>query len=108
MTTPKKTKLPAHPLQPVYVDDDGVARCRENAIVRFLLDAGPFDMNKLSMMPFDREDREQFAQLIGYSVSGLGDLGYVSDRVISKLDAAVEKLMGRSKVLGGKKTKRVR
>lgn len=32
-------------------------------------------------MNFRREDREQFAQLIGYSLSGFGDLHYTSDRV---------------------------
>ena len=30
-------------------------------------------------MPFTREDRQQFAQLIGYSESGYHDLSYVSD-----------------------------
>jgi len=30
-------------------------------------------------MKFNDEEREQFAQLIGYSVSGFGDLSYVSD-----------------------------
>ena len=68
-----------HPLQPIEIDDNGTARFKQNAIVRFLLDAGPFDMNALAHMPFDAADREQFAQLIGYSVSGYGDLSYVSD-----------------------------
>jgi len=47
--------------------------------VRFLLDMGPFDMNKLAIMDFSREDRIQFAQLIGYSQAGFGELSYVSD-----------------------------
>jgi hypothetical protein len=56
-----------------------VLRFKANAIVRFLLDAGPYDMNTLAMMPFTDEDRRQFAQLIGYSVSGYGDLSYAED-----------------------------
>lgn len=68
-----------HPIQPLYRDAKGVTRFHANKIVQFLLDAGPFDMNKLAMMPFSANDREQFAQLIGYSLSGFGDLNYVSD-----------------------------
>lgn len=70
-----------HPVQRVYRDERGVHRFRRNKIVEFLLEAGPFDMNQLAVMPFSREDYEQFAQLIGYSVSGFGELSYVSDEV---------------------------
>lgn len=73
-----------HPMQPVVVDEHGVHRFKENAIVNFLLRAGPYDMNKLAMMSFSDEDREQFAQLIGYSVSGACDLSYVSDRIAER------------------------
>jgi hypothetical protein len=56
-------------------------------------------------MEFTQEDREQFAQLIGYSHSGSGDLGYVSDEVwvaaeqayqedISELEARCNYLRG--------------
>jgi len=67
------------PIQPLDKDDSGVIRFRENAIVRFLLDAGPFDLNQLAAMEFSAGDREQFAQLIGYSLSGFGELSYVTD-----------------------------
>jgi hypothetical protein len=68
-----------HPIQPLEKDKDGRLRFKENAIVRYLLDNGPNDMNKLATMPFSQEDRQQFAQLIGYSLSGYGELSYVSD-----------------------------
>jgi hypothetical protein len=68
-----------HPIQPLHHDGRGTLRFKENAIVRFLLDAGPFDMNMLAAMDFSSEDREQFAQLIGYSLGGFGELSYVSD-----------------------------
>ena len=70
---------PAHAMQPVVVDEDGVQRCKENAIVRYLLDHGGINLNALAGLPFSREDRVQFAQLIGYSLAGFGDLSYVTN-----------------------------
>lgn len=79
------------PMQPIVRDEHGVARFRANAIVRFLLDAGPFDMNTIARLPnIPREDYAQFAQLIGYSVSGYGDLDYALD--VGVADEAVERL----------------
>lgn len=66
-----------HPIQPLALDEYGVLRFQSNAIVRHLLDFGGIDMNKLARMPFTPEDREQFAMLIGYSLSGFGELDYV-------------------------------
>ncbi len=74
---------PHHPIQPLTTDDHGVIRFKSNAIVRHLLDHGGLDMNHLAVLPFSREDREQFAQLIGYSHSGAHDLGYMSSEVLS-------------------------
>jgi len=62
------------PIQPI-VDN----RFVENKIVSYLLDKGGIDMNKLAIMDFPNDDRSQFAQLIGYSVSGWSTLSYVSD-----------------------------
>lgn len=77
----------AFPMQPIILDEQGTARFQENKIVRFLLDAGPFDMNKLACLPgISREEREQFAQLIGYSVDGFGELSYASDEVVAQAD----------------------
>jgi hypothetical protein len=70
---------PAFPMQPLVRDPDGVIRFRGNRIVRFLLDAGPFDLNSLALMPWEDQEREQLAQLIGYSVDGFGELDYVSN-----------------------------
>jgi hypothetical protein len=58
-----------------------------NKIVEYLLDNGGIDMNDLARMDFTAEDRQQFAQLIGYSLSGYGSLSYVSDEAY---DAAQE------------------
>jgi len=62
------------PIQPIKE-----YRFEENKIVTYLLDNGPFDMNDIASLDFSNEDREQFAQLIGYSLGGFSELGYVSD-----------------------------
>lgn len=72
--TPKLT----HPMQRIFIDADGVQRFRENQIVSFLLNTSSTNMNTLALMPFSKADREQFVQLIGYSVAGFGELPYVS------------------------------
>ena len=77
--TVKTSEVPTHPTQPVYMDGDNVLRFRHNAIVRLLLDDGPWDMNRLALIPFSDADRRQFAQLIGYSVCGYGELQYTQD-----------------------------
>ena len=75
-----------HPIQPLYKDPSGIVRFKDNAIVLFLLDNGPFDMNALAIRAFSNEDREQFAQLIGYSLCGFGDLDYVSDETYERAE----------------------
>ena len=79
-----------NPIQPPYTDERGVVRFKANAIVRFLLDAGPIDLNKLAIMEFSDDDRMQFAQLIGYSLCGFGDLSYVSSDVYDAAEHMAE------------------
>ena len=70
-----------HPIQPIE-NKDGVLRFKENAIVRHLLDYGQkhgCGLNELACMDFSNEDHMQLAQLIGYSLRGYGELGYVDD-----------------------------
>jgi hypothetical protein len=70
-----------NPVQPLELDHRGVLRFKANRIVQHLLDTHPAcDMNKLATLDFSNDDRQQFAQLIGYSLSGYGELqGYVDD-----------------------------
>lgn len=68
-----------NPIQPLYIDEDGTLRFKRNEIVDFILENGGIDLNQIAGMKFSQDDREQFAQLIGYSHSGYGDLSYVSD-----------------------------
>ncbi len=68
-----------HPVQPLEKDDTGILHFKKNAIVEYLLGAGPSDLHHLAVLSFSDEDREQFAQLIGYGSSSFGDLSFVSD-----------------------------
>jgi hypothetical protein len=90
---------PKHPMQEIAFDERGTIRFRENAIVRLLVDEanarGDMFLNRIHMMQFDEEDRIQFAQLIGYSVSGYGDLDYGPKhrRSVRKADRRAAKLV---------------
>lgn len=79
-----------HPVQPLIVDTGGVLRFKKNAIVEYLLDSGPFDLNHLATIPFDLPDREQFTQLIGYSLDGFGELSYVTDETCERAIAGID------------------
>lgn len=72
-----------NPIQPLHTTEFGVLRFKENAIVRHLLDWAAergMGLNEIACMDFSKDDRQQFAQLIGYSLSGYSDLmSYVDD-----------------------------
>ena len=72
-----------HPVQPLVYDEHGTLRFKKNAIVRFLLDNGNFDLDKLERMNFTDGDWEQFLQLIGYSVSGFGEWACVTEETLA-------------------------
>lgn len=81
-----------NPMQPIGLDEDGVVRFKRNAIVRLLLDTGKLTLNDLACMPFSQTDWEQFYQLIGYSVSGYGDLSSVSEESVAFADGQADGL----------------
>jgi hypothetical protein len=78
----------------MYLDVDGRARFQSNLIVRHLLDTHPdLDLNALIVREeFTQADWEQFAQLIGYSLNGFGELSYVSDETYAAAATAAEEL----------------
>jgi hypothetical protein len=66
-----------NPIQPIK---DGMFK--ENKIVSELFNFSSekgFDLNKIAQMEFSKDDRQQFAQLIGYSIGGYSELDYVDD-----------------------------
>lgn len=76
-------------MQPLVRDDARVIRFQSNAIVRFLLDWSTqkgMGLNELALMHFSDEDRQQFAQLIGYSLSGYGELPYVTNKAYARAE----------------------
>jgi hypothetical protein len=82
--TQSKPHNPCHPIQPVITDQHGTYRFRANAVVTYLLDWASkrgCNLNDLARVRFNEDDTQQFAQLIGYSLSGYGELSYASDEV---------------------------
>jgi hypothetical protein len=85
-------------MQPVDLDAEGVVRFHGNAIVRHLLDVATIGLNEIAALPFEREDHEQLAQLLGYSVDGFCDLPYASEEARERAIALAEELStGRQK-----------
>lgn len=70
----------------------GALRFRPNAIVCDLLDASTLDLNAIALGDYSVADREEFAMLIDYSVSGISDLSEVRDETINRIDAFAEPL----------------
>lgn len=81
-----------HPIQPLVVDSHGTIRFKENKIVRYLLDDSRHSLNSLGVIPFDENDREQFLQLIGFSVTGFQDFDCVTDKTKEKVLKQFDKL----------------
>jgi hypothetical protein len=84
-----------HPMQPVVIAGDGCARFKENEIVRFLLQFAErrgTDLNSIAAMDFSRDDYSQLMQLIGYSISGYGDLDCANRRHVHQADRNAAKL----------------
>lgn len=80
---PAPEPAPQHPIQPLELDDGGILRFKQNAVVRKLLDvatANGYSLNEIVRDPnTTREDLVQLYQLIGYSLAGYGELQAVSD-----------------------------
>ena len=74
------------PTQPLHTDDRGTVRFVPNRLVQVLFEKAKFSnfgLNELTVLCNDdsyTEEWMQFAQLIGYSVSGFSTLSYVSDQ----------------------------
>jgi hypothetical protein len=80
-----------HPIQPLQKDEHGVMRFKQNQIICDILDLAEscnFGLNEISRVKYSREDRQQLAQLIGYSLYGYGSvLGYVDDDAFNAASA---------------------
>ncbi len=90
-------------MQPIVVADDKVVRFLENRIVRWMLDElrrHGRDLNYIALA-FDRDehkgDYQHLMQLIGYSVSGYGELSR-RDRAVAE---AADRIASRKTAKGG-------
>lgn len=91
------SKKPAkHPIQNIYLGEDGIARFVENKIVSRLVGCYPGGLNELFTASDaggeGREDYEQLMMLIGYSVSGFGDLSTSDPDRVSAADNTADEL----------------
>ena len=78
---------PDPPLQPMIAEPGRGGRFRENALVTYLLERASqhgCDLNHLATVPASEADREQFAMLIGYSLSGFLELSYVREETATR------------------------
>ncbi|HYX21035.1 MAG TPA: hypothetical protein VFA98_09355 [Thermoanaerobaculia bacterium] len=82
------------PRQPIGFDEDGIVRFKANEIVRLLLEESKkhgFGLNEIARAVLTEEvpigDAVQFWQLLGYSVSGYGDLSFIPKKEIEMCDA---------------------
>jgi len=85
----KKNK---HPMQPIFLDEQGVARFKENPIIRFLLNEAHANISHVVNSGFSQEDIDQFTQLLGCSVCAFGDYGFASKKAVKKADKKARKL----------------
>lgn len=88
----------AHPMQPIVIAKDGRIRFKKNQIVDDLYElyrVHKLDLNEMARRNYSQEDRNQFAQLIGYSVGGWGTLSYATG--VEKADAIAEALAAQAK-----------
>ena len=79
------------PIQPIYKDPNGRLRFTKNRIVHHLHKIGQqynCGLNELAEMDFTNEEWCQFAQLIGYSLSGYSELNYVDNAKYNEAIAA--------------------
>jgi hypothetical protein len=88
---------PAHPMQPIVLDEEGTPRFKINKIVRFMIDESRVgrtcDLDRITTYGFSVDDVEQFWQLLGYSVPSYGDLSFVRKETIRRADRIAEKLV---------------
>lgn len=87
---------PQHPMQPVIIAEDKCHRFLKNEIVEDLVEHASktgLSLNEIAYRGYGDNDQRQLAQLIGYSVSGYGELSYVSDESYQQAAALSDKLL---------------
>lgn len=93
-----------HLTQPIVLDVNLTPRFKANRLVRLMLDLGRagqrFDLNTIAAAVSSSDDRYDYAQLmqlIGYSVSGFGDVTGVPKGLVQAADDEAERLMAEAR-----------
>lgn len=88
-----------NPNQPIIWTDDECIRFKKNKIVDYILDvasAGGYTLNNIcgdfDVHGKDQDDYKQLMQLIGYSVSGYGDLSTIPKAEVRRADSVAYKM----------------
>lgn len=89
-------KKRSQPMQPIEWDGKGVIRFQDNKIISMLYEAGVFDLNAIAVQCIEkkipRADQMQFWQMLGYSVSGFGDLSFATKEMVAAADEIAAQL----------------
>lgn len=84
-------------MRSIELDALGTARFRKNTIVAWLVENGHVSLNSIiENSPkggWPQEDIEEFWQMLGYSVSGYGDLSFIRPETVEAADKIVENLI---------------
>lgn len=88
-----------HPMQPLVVDSKGTVRFKKNQIVTDLLNrittaTENHITKKVIEGEYSRDDYNQLMQLVGYSVSGYGDLDLIDPNVAARASEIAEGMRG--------------
>lgn len=85
-----------HPQQPIGLAEDGVIRFKGNSIIEDLFASGALDLNKIRVRvhtgDLPKEDYVQLTQLLGYSVSGWGNLSTSPTEMVEAADKEADRL----------------
>ncbi|MDD1958982.1 hypothetical protein NP534_02590 [Pseudomonas sp. 39004] len=82
-------------MQPVVAAADGVIRFKQNQIIRDMLDLCEkhgLGLSEIAARDYEKDDRSQLMQLIGYSVSGYGNLDCSRAKHVMRADEKAESL----------------
>ncbi|MNQ60672.1 hypothetical protein D3C85_749590 [compost metagenome] len=84
-----------HPMQPVEMTEDHVVRFKRNQIIcdmQELCARSGLDLNEIAIRDYSKDDRSQLMQLIGYSVSGYGNLSCARAKHVMRADQKADGL----------------
>jgi hypothetical protein len=83
-------------MQPVVKAADGTVRFKQNQIISDMLELCQkhgLGLNEIAMRDYEKDDRSQLMQLIGYSVSGYGSLSCSRAKHVMRADEKAEAMV---------------